>query len=129
MQNGIDKIMPYVLPVFIVIMGVFYYLVNPVMQHYPLKCIWKVLTGTQCPACGFQRAVYALVHGNYWEALSYNYFFVISIPLAFTAVLAEWYNYHHKLDFLHDFLHNQYTLKSYVVLYFAWWVIRNFLNI
>jgi len=129
MQKGIDKIMPYALPIIIVIMGVFYYLVNPVMQHYPLQCIWKVLTGTQCPACGFQRAVYALVHGNYWEALSYNYFFVISIPFALSAVLAEWYNYHHKLDFLCDFLHNRYTLKSYIVLYFAWWIIRNFFNI
>lgn len=129
MGNRIDKIMPYAFPIIILAMAGFYYLVNPVVQHYPLQCIWKVFTGTQCPACGFQRACHALIHGHFSEALSYNYFFVVSVPLAFIAIMAEWYNFHHKLDCLRAFVHNQFTLKTYVVLYFSWWVLRNLLNI
>lgn len=129
MNSRIDKIMPYALPFIILAMVGFYYLVNPIMQHYPIQCIWKVLTGTQCPACGFQRALHALLHGRYGEALSYNYFFIISIPLAFIAILSEWYNYHHIFDGLHAFVHHQYTIKTYVVLYFTWWVLRNILSI
>lgn len=129
MQKRIDRIMPYLLPVLLLAMGIFYYFVNPLIKDFPFKCVWKVLTGTQCPACGFQRAFHSLMNGHYTEALSYNYFFIISIPFAIIAVLAEWYNYHHKLDFLRTFVHNQYTLKTYIVLYFTWWLIRNILNI
>ncbi|MBQ9649599.1 MAG: DUF2752 domain-containing protein [Prevotella sp.] len=129
MSDRIDRIIPYALPIVFLATGGFYYLVNPVIKHFPLQCVWRLLTGTQCPACGFQRAIHALVHGQFTEALSYNYFFVISIPFALIAILAEWYNYRHKLDFLRTFVHSHYTLKTYVVLYFVWWVMRNVLNV
>ena len=129
MSNRIDKIMPYTLPVILLVMGGFYYLVNPIMRHFPLQCFWRLLTGTQCPACGFQRAMHALFHGQFAEALSCNYFFVISLPFALIVILAEWYNYHHKLDFLGTFVHSRYTLKAYVALYFLWWIMRNVLNV
>ena len=121
--------MPYALPVIILAIVGFFYLVNPIVQHYPIQCPWRLLTSTQCPACGFQRAVHALIHGQLVEALSYNYFFVVSIPLAVAVVLAEWYNYHHKLDFLRSFVHHRYTIKAYVAIYFAWWVLRNILEV
>jgi len=129
MKHRIDKMRPYLLPALLLVMLGFYYVVNPMMQNFPLQCIWRVLTGTQCPACGFQRAFHALVHGHPWEALSYNFFFIFSVPLVIMAILAEWYNWHHKFDGLKSFLHNRYTLKMYVVLYFGWWIIRNIFNI
>ena len=128
MHIRIDNIMPYILPRLLLAMLLFFYFVNPEMQHYPIKCIWKMLTGTQCPACGFQRMMYALVHGQYQEALSSNYCFIIYIPFALMIILTEWYNYHHKLNFLRKILYNQYSLKLYIVLYFSWWIFRNILD-
>lgn len=89
--------MPVAFPFIIVGIALFYYLVNPFLSDYPLRCVWHAATNTQCPACGMQRALHLLVHGNVSEALSCNYFFVISIPFALIAVLAEWYNYNHTL--------------------------------
>ena len=125
----IGRIMPYALPIIVMGIVAVFYFVNPTMQHYPLRCIWNVITETQCPACGIQRAIYALVHGNFAEALSCNYFFVLSVPFAILVILSEWYNYHHKLDWLRAIIHNQYTLKTYVFLYFGWWILRNVCNV
>lgn len=128
-MHRVDKIMSFILPMIMIVMGIVFYFVNPTTRHFPFLCLWKVVTGTQCPACGFQRAFHALIHGYLVEALSYNYFFVLSIPLAFSAILSEWYNYHHKLDWLWAIVHNRYTLITYVFLYFCWWILRNILGI
>lgn len=36
------------------------------------RCPFKWLTGLQCPGCGSQRALRALLEGNFMEAWSYN---------------------------------------------------------
>lgn len=42
--------------------------------------IHKVL-GVYCPGCGATRALLSLLHGRWMEALSYNPFFILSLPL------------------------------------------------
>ena len=72
--------MPYVFPIIVIGVLILYYLVNPMQSSFPIKCPWYLLTGTQCPACGFQRALHTLLNGSPLDALRYNYFFVFSIP-------------------------------------------------
>lgn len=129
MNKWVDKIMPYAFPLIAISVIAVYYFVNPMLGSFPIKCIWYDLTGTQCPACGSQRALHALSHGNFSEALKYNYFFIISIPYAFIAILATWYNYNNIFGKLRNFVYHRYTLIIYVVLYFLWWVVRNLLYI
>ena len=121
--------MPYAFPVILVLLGIFYYYVNPSSQGHPIQCPWHVLTGTQCPACGSQRALNALVHGHFYQALSSNYFFILSIPYALVSVLVSWYNVGHRLDGLKRIAFHPITLKAYVFIFFAWWIIRNILGI
>ena len=129
MFNRVDKTMAYAFPIILIVLGIGYYFVNPLMSNFPIKCPWQVLTGTQCPACGSQRALHALVHGHWLEALRYNYFFVISIPYALIAILVSWYNFNHCFDKLKQLAFHRYTLYAYVVLFFAWWIVRNILHI
>ncbi|MBQ9555068.1 MAG: DUF2752 domain-containing protein [Muribaculaceae bacterium] len=116
-------------PMILISLGIFYYFVNPAVQQFPIQCPWHLLTGTQCPACGTQRALSALAHGHVSQALSYNYFFILSIPYALIAVLVSWYNYGHRLDGLKRIAFHPTVLKTYVVLFFAWWIVRNLLHI
>lgn len=127
--NKVNNIMQYLFPLSMVVIFVLYYFIDPVQSKFPLQCPWRLLTGTYCPACGFQRALYALVHGKIIEALSYNLFFLFSIPYALLAIAASWYNYGHSLDKIYALVYHRYTLKVYVVLYCAWWVIRNLYDI
>ena len=45
------------------------------------RCVFKTLTGFDCPGCGSQRAIHALLHGRLTEALRLNALFVVELPL------------------------------------------------
>lgn len=128
-MSKIDKIMRYAFPCIITLLGVTYYFINPSLKEHPIQCPWHLLTGTLCPACGSQRALHALVHGHWLEALRYNYFFVLSVPYALIAVLVSWYNVGHRFDAIKRIAFHPITLKAYVLLFFAWWIGRNLLHI
>lgn len=53
-----------------------------------LPCAFHALTGLDCPMCGGQRMVLALLHGNVVEAFWYNPFLFIAAP--FTALWLWW---------------------------------------
>lgn len=128
-KNKIDVIIPYALPIVLVALCVGYYFYNPLQGGFSLPCPWKLITNTQCPACGMQRALHALVHGHWLQAWRYNYFFVLSVPYALLAVLCTWYNVGHVFDGIRSVLFRRYTLWVYVILFCIWWVVRNLLGI
>ena len=121
--------MAFLFPVILVLIGLFYYFANPLAQRFPIQCPWRLLTGTLCPACGSQRAMSALVHGHALQALSYNYFFILSIPYALAVILVSWYNFGNRLDGLKRIAFHPVTLKAYVIIFLAWWIARNILGL
>ncbi len=80
-----------------------------------------MLTGFDCPACGGQRAVHALLHGKFAEAIAYNPFMVLSVPYALLATCAATLN----LQKLKQLVFHRYTLIAYLILLFVWWIVRN----
>lgn len=48
------------------------------LQNHLLACPFKKLTGIDCPGCGFQRSVIALLQGNLKQSLQY---YPAAIPL------------------------------------------------
>lgn len=48
------------------------------LQDHLLPCPFKYFTGVDCPGCGFQRAVVALLKGNIAQSFS---FYPAAIPL------------------------------------------------
>lgn len=109
--------------------GIFYYWADPQESVIMPKCIMKLITGYQCPSCGTQRSLHALLHGHLTQALRYNYFFIISIPLFVIAMYAFWgikkNNPSKTIVSLYNFVTNRYTLICYIILFFVWWVLRN----
>lgn len=45
-------------------------------------CLFHALTGWHCPGCGGTRAVRALIHGRWTEALHQHALFVLLLPAA-----------------------------------------------
>lgn len=60
---------------------VLYFLVDPGESAMMPKCLFKTLTGLDCPGCGSQRALHALLHGNLAEAWRMNALLVASLPV------------------------------------------------
>lgn len=46
-----------------------------------LRCLFKELTGYDCPACGAQRAVTSLFAGDFHSAFWYNPYLIILAPV------------------------------------------------
>jgi len=40
------------------------------LQSHLLPCPFKYITGIDCPGCGFQRSVLALIQGNFHQSFS-----------------------------------------------------------
>jgi len=59
-----------------------------IAKFYPL-CIFRVVTGCNCPGCGGLRATYCLLHGDFISALKYNPLLVISLPFIFFLVITK----------------------------------------
>lgn len=123
------KIAVIFLAIFAAVSVAIYYLYDPSDGRWFPKCPTKLLTGGyDCPSCGAQRALHAALHGDFGAALRYNYFLVIGVPYFLVALVAscgngkvsEWINRH---------LLTRTMIYIYLVLYLAWWPIRNILGI
>ncbi|MDE6308968.1 MAG: DUF2752 domain-containing protein [Muribaculaceae bacterium] len=54
---------------------------DPVGTWWMPQCAFHSLTGWKCPGCGAMRFTHALLHGHPLEALSYNYFLIVMLPI------------------------------------------------
>lgn len=113
----------------VILSGVVLYWLDPAQYVFMPKCIFRMLTGWDCPGCGLQRAVHALLHGRFWEAVQYNYFLLLGIPYVLAVMYMEWFTSGEKHLRLRRVLYHRYVLYAYVMLYLAWWVLRNVLGV
>lgn len=99
---------------------VFYYYVDPLSEHFLIRCPFKTLTGLDCPGCGSQRAVHELLHGNFKAAFSYNALFIIAIPYAFVGILFEYFSFKYKYPKIRKFLFGRtaiYIISATIILF------------
>ncbi|MDR0186960.1 DUF2752 domain-containing protein [Prevotella brunnea] len=109
--------------------GSFYFLLNPAQYRLSPKCPVKLLTGYSCPGCGAQRFLHAALHGNFGEAISYNYFLLLALPyllvlcLLWVLPIGKWKSKWGRIA------EHRYVVWTYIVIFFVWLVVRNVLHI
>ncbi|MBO5698794.1 MAG: DUF2752 domain-containing protein [Bacteroidaceae bacterium] len=70
----------------LIVVFAYLYFSMPGGEVWWLKCPWYVLTGWQCPFCGLQRFMHALLNGDVVAAWNYNPLLWFLLPyLAFLA--------------------------------------------
>jgi len=62
------------------ILVVIYGLIDPSTSHFFPKCPVKSLTHYDCPGCGSQRAIHALLNFEFREAFRQNALLVLALP-------------------------------------------------
>jgi len=108
---------------------IIYTLFDPTQYVWMPKCPFRLLTGWNCPACGLQRAAHALLHGKFAEALSYNYFFVISIPYLIVLMVAEVLKRTSRGEAFIRAAEHPILARIYIILFFVWGVARNIMHL
>lgn len=109
----------------VVVMAV-YYMLGPESGLYP-RCMFRQLTGFDCPGCGSQRAIHALLHGRIAEAWHYNALLLIEIPLIAALLIAR--PLRHRYPFLHRLLNSRALILTLLATIVLWTIIRNLFSI
>lgn len=112
---------------FIAIMaGVVYFAYDPSQSQFFPRCVFLSLTGWQCPGCGSQRAIHALLHGDLASAWHYNAALLVALPVLGVYLVGEikrttWPNYYRAIS---------HPIVIYIILgaLIAWWIGRNLVN-
>jgi len=116
-----------VVTILVAFVGGLYYYIDPLEYQLIPKCPVKLITTLDCPGCGFQRALYATLHGNFREAISYNLFLLIAIPIicvwCINVILIDnTQNLYKRKSLINA---NRGMIYLYIVSYFLWFIIRN----
>lgn len=101
-----------------------YFFYNPTNYAWFPQCYFFQWTGWLCPSCGSQRALHALLHGEFAKAIAYNPFLVISIPYALLLVYTSRGN-RQKVTILRRCLRHRIVVNIYLFLFMFWWIYRN----
>ncbi len=111
---------------FIVLAGFIgvYAQVNPANSLVAPKCLMKMLTGYDCPSCGGQRALHALLNGEISKAFWFNPFLFVAVPYLF-AVAYSAFSKSAIAQRIAPMVRHPRSVGLYLILYFAWWIIRN----
>lgn len=108
-----------------VVFGVVYFFVDPARCQWMPKCAFFQLTGLKCAGCGTQRALHALLTGDFGEAWAQNPFMILLLPVILFLVWLEFRRNAHA-D-LYRKVHTPFNILLFGVLVIAWTIGRNFL--
>lgn len=108
---------------FVALVAAVYFYFDPEGSVIFPKCPFLSLTGYQCPGCGSQRAIHALLHGDIGAAWGYNAALVMFLPVIALLIMAEalkgrYPRFHRTINSL------PVMVGSFVALT-AWWILRN----
>lgn len=105
--------------------AVFYALADPATTPWFPRCTFLAVTGFECPGCGAQRALHALLVGDLARAWSYNPFLIAMLPvIALLAVAAifrtRWPRFYRRVNSRPVCI----TIAAATII---WWIARNLL--
>lgn len=108
----------------IVIAGIaIYSTFDPSTVRFFPRCAFLTLTGLKCPGCGTQRAIHALLHGNFLEAVRFNAMMVASVPLLALYGYAEIVR--KSKPRFYNKVNSTPIILTIFVLVVLWWILRN----
>lgn len=120
------KVMAIAIVMLLVILASVYYFFDPFEVGWMPRCLWKVLTDTDCPGCGSQRMVHALMHGDIIAAWHANAYALCMIPVIIFLFWLEFTRERHPK--LYARVHTPTVITLLVVSVMGWWVLRNIID-
>lgn len=117
-------IKPTMCAIIVGLLLIIYFYVNPATSHLMPKCVFKVLTGYDCPSCGSQRVLHALLNGRFYDAIMFNPFIFLVAPYLIAVIYAS-FSKSRIATSIKPITHHHITISIYLIIYLVWWVVRN----
>lgn len=109
----------------IIVLIAIYYRYNPGMYNFFPECPFHKYLHLDCPGCGSQRAVHALLHGNLLLAADYNVLLVISLPFLLIHFICKLSSHFSGKQIVWSIWYKPATPKIIFVIVMVFWVLRN----
>ena len=106
----------------VVFICIYYYTHDPAAGGAP-RCMFRLVTGYDCPGCGSQRAIHSLLHGHFGRAWAYNPFIFFAVPVGVFYLLVE--TWRDRVPRLYRAANRPIILILIAVAVVLWWVLRN----
>lgn len=124
MKSGVPKWLKWGVALGLTLAAVIFYAIfDPGNSVWMPQCMVHRFTGYDCPGCGSQRMLHALLHGRIGEAWHYNAFLLCMIPalglMGFSEIKRRRYPRLYRILYSMPMI---YTLCGAIVL---WTIIRN----
>jgi hypothetical protein len=121
MISNVKRLLPGTAVIFVLLL---YFFFDARQGGFP-ACPFYLVTNLYCPGCGSQRALSALLHGDFIDSLSYNPLLIIFLPLFLVAA----YFYTRNL-FYHDkkriyLVYSNKFVFAVLILIVCFWTLRN----
>lgn len=100
-----------------------YFIFDPSQSAWMPRCMLHYFTGFECPGCGSQRAVHALLHGDVAAAFSANALLVCLLPLLVVLGFVDLNR--KKMPRAYASIHRPWVLFTIMGLIIVWGVARN----
>lgn len=85
-----------------------------------IPCLFRRFTGLSCPACGTQRALFSLLHGDPLAAWHFNYLLPFIALLLITLAVLAW-----RKSPLYRHLTSLPAVIAYAGILLLWLIVRN----
>jgi len=89
------------------------------------NCPFNTITGFFCPGCGSQRALSALLHGDVFQAVSFNPLMVLSLPLLIYSAVVYTINVFATTPVQQKIFYSPVFIKTVLVVVVAFGILRN----
>lgn len=122
-MTGTRKITVLLVLAGITFLTTLYALVDPAESAWMPKCLFHLATGYDCPGCGSQRALHALLSGDFAGAFHANAFLFLLVPFFLLLAYAEFNPKRHPR--LYKFVTSSPAIYSLLALIVAWTLFRN----
>ena len=105
------------------VLSVAYYFIDPAQSHLMPRCLFKVVTGWDCPGCGSQRMLHALLHGDFAAAWGANPFLLAISP--FVMLLGVAAATRKRWPRLYRAVNSAPVVLTFLAALVAWFILRN----
>lgn len=109
----------------LVIIFTLYYFLNTYFK-LEIPCIFYKVTGLLCPGCGITRCLFSLLHFNIKQALHYNAFVVIFLPIFLIYYI--YYMYCYIMNKENRLINNKYITYLILIILILYGITRNIIG-
>ena len=88
-------------------------------------CVFRKVTGFECPGCGMTRATYATLHGRIGDAFRFNPVGMVLFPLAMIGLAIEVIGWVRGKPLPFRLNPGRWGATAIAVLLILWWIGRN----